>query len=241
MQTQRNFLFAAAVLVFSILGCNLPNLESAEATRATATMMEAPVTIIVIVEETATATLTPTETPIPFTPTPDTPPEITLSKNSNCRAGPNNRYNIIDQITQGKVLPVVGRNEDNTWWQVVNTTNRECWIFNENALPNMDLSFVSVGEAPPLPVAPQGFQVVDQLCQPGANQFSVTVRWSSGGGDVSAYRIYRDGKRIIEVKPDKFNYKDVNAPLNKNLTYEIEAINENGASERAIQIVPACK
>ncbi|HXF86519.1 MAG TPA: SH3 domain-containing protein [Anaerolineales bacterium] len=218
----------------------MPNLNSGGGD-ATATV-EVPTTTatVAIVEDTPTPTLTPTETPIPFTDTPQVKPEITLTKNSNCRMGPNNRYNIIDQIAQGKVLPVIGRNEDNTWWQVINPTNRECWIFNENATPNTDFSSLPIGNAPPLPGTPLNFLVVDQLCQPGPKKFSVTLRWSSGGNE-TAFRLYRDGKRILELKAGKFNYKDNNAPFNKNITYEIEAVNENGTSERAALIVPACK
>lgn len=234
----RKVLFIVVVLIFA-LACNLPNPNSGggEATAAVEIPAE---TATVVVEDTATATLIPTETPIPFTATPQVPPEITLTKNSNCRVGPNNRYNIIDQIAQGKTLPVIGRSEDNAWWQVINPTNRECWIFNENAAPNTDLSSLPIGDAPPLPGIPLNFLVVDQLCQPGPKKFSVTLSWSSGGNE-TAFRLYRDGGRIIELKAGKFNYKDANAPFNKKITYEIEAVNENGTSERAIQIVPACK
>lgn len=238
MKARREILFVVAILI-SVLACNLPNPNFGGA-GVTATVEISAETATVAVQDTATVTVTPTETLIPFTPTPDIPPEITLSKNSNCRVGPNNRYNVIDQIAQGKTLSVVGRSEDNTWWQVINPTNRECWIFNENAAPSTDLSSLPIGDAPPLPGIPQNFLVVDQLCQPGPKKFSVTLSWSSGGNE-TAFRLYRDGGRIVELKASKFNYKDANAPFNKNITYEIEAVNENGVSERAIQIVPACK
>jgi hypothetical protein len=84
------------------------------------------------------------------------------------------------------------------------------------------------------------FYVVDQVCQSAQKKFSVTLSWSSGGGETS-FRIYRDEKAVQEVKASRFNFKDTNAPYNKNIVYEIEALNENGASQRATQIVPACK
>lgn len=241
METRKRVWSVTAILILVMLACNLPSPNSTtDEAKATVTADIQVATETVVVEDTATATTIPTDTPIPFTATPEIDPEITLSANSNCRVGPNNRYNIIDQISAGKTLPVIGRNEENTWWQVVNATERECWIFNENATPNTDLSSLAIGEAPPLPGIPQSFLVTGQLCQPGAKKFTVSFSWSSGGGE-TAFRIYRDGSRIIELKAGKFNYKDVNAPLNKNLSYEIEAVNENGTSERGTQIVPACK
>ncbi len=227
------------LLMFAVLlqACNLPgatpNTPEPTETVATPLATETP-------PATETPTFVPTETDIPATPTAAVPPEIVLTKNSNCRKGPNNRYVIIDQISQSAVLPVSGRNEGNTWWKVVNATGRECWIFNENARPNMDFSELPVGDAPSLPNTPINFSVGDQVCQPGANSFTVALRWGSGGGE-TLFRLFRDGKQIIEVKAGKFNFRDDKAPLRKNLLYEIEAVNGDGTSERSAQIVPACK
>ena len=229
---------AILVLILSMLACNMPNSAVTEAPPPATTEAALPA------EATATAelpTAAPTETPIPPTNTPLPPPaEVTLTKNSNCRLGPNNRYVIVDQIASGATLFVVGRNEDNTWWQVVNATNRECWIFNENATPNSDFSSVPVGSGPALPNPPVNFIVAEQQCLSGQQKFTVTVRWSSGGGE-NSFRLFRNGSQIIEVKAGKFNFKDAAAPYNRTITYEIEAVNENGTSERAVLVVPACK
>lgn len=240
MKNKREFLFGALVLILSILACNLPGSGSGGSdTNATPLSPIAPnVTTQVIVEN--TAIFTPTETLTPPTSTPSVSPQITLTKNSNCRLGPSTYYNIVDQIAEKSVLPAIGRNDDNTWWQVLNATDRECWIFNENASANTDFSGLQIGDAPPLPGIPQSFSVVNQVCQPGPKKFTVTLSWSSGGGE-TAFRLYRDGNRISELKATKYSYKDASAPYNKNITYEIEAVNENGVSEKAIQIVPACK
>lgn len=237
MKAKKEISFASAILVLSILACNLPGAGSG-GTEPVATPLSpvAPVeTVLVIVEN--TATIAPVDTP---TSTPSISPEITLTQNSNCRLGPSTYYNIVDQIANQAVLPVVGRNDDNTWWQVVNATKRECWIFNENASPNTDFSGLQVGNAPPLPGIPQNFFVTNQVCQPGPKKFTVSLSWSSGGGE-TAFRLYRDGNRIAELKATKYSYRDPSAPYNKNITYEIESVNENGTSEKAIQIVPFCK
>lgn len=239
MKSQKSS-FAFVFLIIAMLACNLPGATNSPAESPTP-MVEAPVTIIVIEN---TPTPAATETPSP-TSTPSAPPEITLTKDSNCRLGPSALYNIVDQIAKTKnnapvVLPVFAQNEDGTWWQVVNATNRECWIFYENAEPNSDFSALPIKEGPPLPGIPAQFYVTDQLCQPGPKKFTVTLSWSAGS-ETDGFRLYRDGNRIAELKAERLNYKDVNAPYNKNITYEIEAYNENGVSDKAIQIVPACK
>lgn len=241
MKAKRKFSFAISILIVAVLACNIPGATTpggGSAPTEPAAAVSPGVTVVVIVVNTDTPT--PTETPVPVTPTLQLSPKITLSKNSNCRVGPTTYYNVVDQIAAGTELPVIGRSEDNTWWQVINATNRECWIFNENATPNTDFTSVTIGVPPPLPGVPQSFFVVDQQCLSAQRKFTLTLSWASGGGE-TAYRLYRDGGRVGEFKPTKLNYKDPAVPYNKVVTYELEAVNENGVSERAIQIIPACK
>ncbi|MBK6794537.1 MAG: SH3 domain-containing protein [Anaerolineales bacterium] len=238
MKAGRELAFVLVVFIFFVLACNLPLPGSTTGGGEPAAVVSPGVTYVVVVENTSTAI--PADTPIPATATPQVQPELTLTKNSNCRLGPSTYYNVVDQIASGSVMPVIGRSEKSDWWQIVNNTGRECWVFMENATPNQDFSSLAIGEAPPLPGIPLNFVITDQLCQPGPKKFSVAMSWSSGGGE-TAFRVYRDGNRIGEYKPSRLTYKDTNAPYNKNLVYEVEAVNENGTSERATQIVPACK
>lgn len=239
MKAGREISFAIVLLILSILACNAPGLGSGGTGTEDSSAQPSPgVTFVVIIEN--TVTVTPTDTPVPVTATAQTPPKLTLTKNTNCRLGPSAFYNVVDQIASGKELPVIGRSEDNTWWQVVNDTGRECWVFTENASPNQDFSSLVIGDAPALPGAPLSFFVVDQNCQSAQKKFSVSLSWSSGGGE-TAFRIYRDGNQVVEYKATRFSFKDTNAPYNKNIVYEIEAVNENGTSAKATQIVPACK
>lgn len=240
MKVKKEILFVTAILVLAMLACNLVNKNFAGPGPTAAPIV--PVDTLapaVIVEN--TATIAPTETPIPPSETPSVPAEITLTKNSNCRMGPSTFYNIADQISSEKVLKVIGRNADSTWWQVVNATGRECWIFNENADESTDFSSLEVKEGLPLPTPPGQFFITNQSCQPGIKKFTVAMKWTSGGPGETGFRIYRDGEMIAEVKATKFTHQDNFAPLNKNLSYEIESVNENGASQRVAQIVPACK
>ncbi len=240
MKLKRELLFVIAALVIATLACNVPGADAAGTEPAAIPVIPTDTAAPAVVVEN-TATIAPTDTPIPPTETPSIPAEITLTKNSNCRKGPSTFYSIVDQIASGKVLRVIGRDADSTWWQVMNATGRECWIFNENADENTDFSGVEVKEGLPLPPPPAQFFITNQSCQPGNKKFTVAMKWTSGGPGEVGFRIYRDGELIAEIKASKFTHQDNFAPLNKNLSYEIEALNENGASQRVAQIVPACK
>lgn len=234
--------FAFVFLILTMLACNLSNPSSGVAP-STATV-EATTVIYVVIEPTITPTIAITDTPEP-TATPTLPPEITLLKNSNCRRGPSEYYYISDQIAKDKdnvpvSLSVIAQNEDGSWWQVINATNQECWIFGENTVPNSDFSALPIKEGAALPALPGNFFVTNQLCQPGPKNFEVSFSWTIGA-DSDGIRIYRNGARIIELKAERLNYKDINAPLEINLTYELEAFNKNGTSQKAVQIVPMCK
>lgn len=235
--------FALVFLILAMLACNLSNPNSGvEPTSAT---LEPTTVVYVVIEPTFTLTIAVTDTPA-STATPSIPPEVTLIKDSNCRLGPSNFYNIADQIAKEKnnvptVLSVTAQNQDGTWWQVINATNRECWIFNENTQPNSDFSALPIKDGPPLPAAPTSFFVTGQICQPGPKKFEVTLSWQSGSTDTQGFRLYRNSGRIAELKAERLNYKDINAPLEVNLTYELESFNENGTSARVPQIVTACK
>ena len=240
MKLKREVLIVFVTLVIATLACNLPGASSTlpEQTNTPQSLTATPM-VVVVVEN--TATIASTDTPIPPTETPSIPAEITLIKNSNCRMGPSTFYHVVDQIASGKIFQVLGRDADNTWWQIVNATGRECWISAENAEENTDFSSVEIKEPLPLPNPPGQFFITNQSCQPGVKKFIVSMKWSSGGPGETGFRIYRDGEKIAELKATKFTHQDNFAPINKNISYEIEAINENGASQRVAQLVPACK
>ena len=238
MKIGRELFLVYAILLTAGLACNIPGVNSAKNEPTATPVVPTSISTEVVID--ATATTAPTDTPIPPTETPTISPELTLTKNSNCRVGPSSFYNIVDQVAQGKVLNVTGRNEENTWWQVTNPTGRTCWIFSENATPNTDFGMLQIANAPALPGVPLNFVVANLDCQPAVKKYTVTLSWSSGGGE-TAFRLFRDSKQIIELKAGKTNFKDARAPVGKRITYELEAVNGNGTSDKAVQFVAECK
>jgi parallel beta-helix repeat protein len=78
-------------------------------------------------------------------------PTATLLQNINCRRGPGTDYDIVTNLPQGLNVPIVGRNENRSWWQVqVPGSATQCWLAAENVQTAGDLSQVPIVEAEPL-------------------------------------------------------------------------------------------
>ncbi len=110
-------------------------------------------------------TKTPTSTPTPE------PPHLTAIKNANCRYGPGTAYDIADTLFAGKSALIVGRNEQNTWWQIQGPTfGSLCWVSKVTVEVTGSTDGVPIGRAPPPPTLtpepreqpqPQGCYVYD--------------------------------------------------------------------------------
>ncbi|MGE5775245.1 MAG: hypothetical protein ACM33V_03440 [Chloroflexota bacterium] len=139
----------------------------------------------------------PTLTPSPtqpgdptFTPSPTQPgdpsftpsmtllaePNVTALKNTNCRYGPGTAYDIADTLFAGKSAPLVGRNEQNTWWQIKGPTfGSLCWVSKVTVEVHGPADGIPIGAAPPVPTLTpkprprpqsQGCYVYDALGKP---------------------------------------------------------------------------
>lgn len=123
----------------------------------------------VVIAPTFTPSLTPpptsTNTPVPPTVTPvptDTPEPVsmikvddTLDTPVNVRTGPGVDYPVLDQFDPGQEAIVLGRNADNTWWQIslAETADADSvgWIFAGLTTLTGDDGGIPIAEAPPLP------------------------------------------------------------------------------------------
>jgi hypothetical protein len=97
----------------------------------------------------STATLAlPTDTPSQtLTPTSGRV-MITLSKNTNCRAGPDTQFDLVGVMKVGEEAEAVGRNEDGTYFVIHLPSNpaKTCWLWSQWAAAD--------GNAEGLPVMP---------------------------------------------------------------------------------------
>lgn len=80
------------------------------------------------------------------------PPIAIALVNSNCRAGPNSIYDIVDYLLADEQSPIVGRDAGWFWWAVerINSSGT-CWVANNLTDEIGDTSQVPILPAPPTP------------------------------------------------------------------------------------------
>lgn len=98
-----------------------------------------------------------------------------------------------------------------------------------------------VVEAQPVLPSPEMF-MYSYSCNPGTskNTFNVTLTWESVAG-ATGYHLTRNGASLVSVGATVTSYTNSNAPMNVNLMYELEALNENGSTAPEYVMVPACQ
>jgi hypothetical protein len=62
------------------------------------------------------------------TPTPPTPMATASQSGVNLRSGPGVNYNRIGRLALGESLPIVGRNNDSSWWLVATPGGGVAWV-----------------------------------------------------------------------------------------------------------------
>lgn len=104
----------------------------------------------------------PTNTPIP--PPVSGPPMVSVSQNTNCRAGPAVAYDHRYDMLIGKTAEVVGRSADGEYWVINRPDGRgQCWLWDEYATVTGDTSKIPVMTPPPPPSQPQIWATIGPL------------------------------------------------------------------------------
>jgi hypothetical protein len=76
-------------------------------------------------------------------------PMASFTANANCRRGASINHEVVTFFHVGQTAPIVGRNEDRSWWQVqVPGTAVRCWVWGEFVRTIGDLSAVPFVESP---------------------------------------------------------------------------------------------
>ncbi len=94
----------------------------------------------------------PTASPSPTMTLTPSHPTLTLNLNANCRKGPSQVYEVLTSLLAGQTVPIVGKNEQETWWQVHIPTGELCWISGVTGSTQGNPAAVPVVQAPPTPV-----------------------------------------------------------------------------------------
>lgn len=168
----KKIIFAAFLVLLSILACNMPG--AAPATEAPAASATATFTPIAAISETPS----PTATTVSSACT----PTVTTSVVANVRSGPGQIYAIIGTLPQGGTATVAGKSFDGTWWYIefAGGTGGYGWIStsvtNSACIPDTLASIA----APPTPIVPTGVPsstAVAEVEEPSATP-------PSGGGGI---------------------------------------------------------
>ena len=168
------------------------------------------------------------------------PMDVTFTQNANCRRGPGNNYYLVTSFTQGTQTQTDGRNDAATWLDIlVSGTQAHCWALASTTDVGAAIGGLPVLPPPPLPPAPANF-AHHADCQANAKKFSVKLTWTLVP-NVSGYHLYRNGNLIETLQASISTFVDSHPPLQTDLSYEIEAFNANGPSDRTQTDVPACK
>ena len=94
----------------------------------------------------STSTITPTATQSRI--------EGVVGLNSNCRSGPGTDYQIIDYLSQGDTVLVIGRLFDNSWWVVKKDDSAvPCWAIASAVIFDVAPEILPTVSPPPAPTA----------------------------------------------------------------------------------------
>jgi hypothetical protein len=86
-------------------------------------------------------------------------PNATFTENTNCRRGASTDHEIVTYLKKGLTAPIVGRNEDSSWWLVqVPGSAIRCWAWGKFVITHGDLTRVPFVESPMLGCWYQGLR-----------------------------------------------------------------------------------
>ncbi|HAV76002.1 MAG TPA: hypothetical protein DCX53_01465, partial [Anaerolineae bacterium] len=173
-----------------------------------------------------------------FTSTPE-PIRVTFIVNAFCRKGPGTRYFDVGSFKPGDQAQVEGRNDSDPrwWWVLLPNGSDHCWVSSIAFEPVVNMELLPVQPAPVLPDAPAWLDD-SPACNQNNNTRDVKLNWPGVPG-ATGFRIYRDSTLIASVGSDIAVYVDTVA-YDKGVTYGLEAINKDGASEMLTVISGGC-
>ena len=95
----------------------------------------------------------PTPTPVGPTPTP-VPFVFTPNINTNCLSGPDTIFPTLEIALTGQPYLLDGRNLENTWFRILHSVSRVCWVPASSGVVSGDTLGLRVLISPPTPTPP---------------------------------------------------------------------------------------
>ena len=97
--------------------------------------------------------VTPSPAPVHTTITPTRVPGFTFTPNINayCRSGPDTSFPSLEFAMAGQPYPMDGRNLDNTWYRIMFSATKGCWVSASAGTPSAGTSSLRVLADVPTP------------------------------------------------------------------------------------------
>lgn len=169
-------------------------------------------------------------------------PTLTVREATNCRTGPGTDYDIAFTYPPGAKLEIAGRDEPGNFWLVKSdkSSTGTCWMWggsvdvtgNIQAVPGVLPSSAPIST----PGAPSGKLFVDKWeysCNSGTLTF--TMNWTDRATNEAGYRVFRNGKQLIELPANTTSYTDTFAvATGQSVEYTLQVFGPDGATNSAV-------
>ncbi len=236
------------VLLAAILACNFPaeqvpppgDVQTAAALTVQA-IMAAPSSTPGGTPSPAAIAASPTGSPsqtVTVTPTYSTP-MLTVRENTNCRTGPGEAYQIVTTYQTGKKLEIVGRYGPGNFWLVKSkeSPTGTCWLWGQYADATGSYWAVS-SVTPPATITsapPRAPSIQEWNFSCGGGALTFTVNWKDQATGETGYRVFRNGKQIVELPADSTTYTDT-YPIsaNEDVEYYIQVYGPSGTVNSSV-------
>jgi hypothetical protein len=167
---------------------------------------------------------------------------LTLTDNTNCRAGQGTSFERLTVIPEGTSVLILARSSDGKYWLVKPPEAADfCWVLGELGTVSGDTAGVpqatsAAGENSAAPAKP-GNLFYQYECTFGSPQpVTTTLTWSDVANNENGYRVSRNGVLIIELPANSTQYVDhTSLAIGGGLSYCVEAFNDAGSSSRCTQ------
>lgn len=119
----------------------------------------------------------PTPTPIPPTPTAVELSVKVTAERANCRFGPGTFYQTLNEVSGGRSLTAVGRNDVSTWWLVEDPINPGgfCWVSAEVTDEKGDVTQLPIALPPVVSITNVDLRVEPSRIVVNCSDFPQTV------------------------------------------------------------------